>query len=119
MVNMFQIAGIMLKCLYIQIVRKGINVKVKELSLSIVLNLFLGYLFVLFVDHIVHSVNSINNYRFIIGVPIILVGTALFFEIVKRVTPFNKYKLPHPVKIAGIASFGVVVFVHLFVLSLV
>ncbi|MCR2820435.1 hypothetical protein [Lederbergia panacisoli] len=55
----------------------------------------------------------------IFGGIIILLGTALFWEIVKRVTPFNEYKNSHPVKIVGFVSFGIVVVVNLFVMNLI
>jgi hypothetical protein len=92
--------------------------KSKELALSIILNAFLGYLWILFIDHIVNVANSMGN-TFIVGGLIILIGTALFWEIVNRVTPFNEYKITHPVKLAGVISFGLVVFVNFFVLNLI
>ncbi|MFH5836729.1 hypothetical protein ACHAL6_11715 [Proteiniclasticum sp. C24MP] len=92
--------------------------KTKEVALSIILNAFLGYLWLLFIDHIVRVANSMEN-TFIVGGLIILIGTALFWEIVNRVTPFNKYKITHPVKLAGFISFGLVVVVDLFVLNLI
>ena len=92
--------------------------KTKELALSIILNAFLGYLWILFIDHIVRVANSMEN-TFIVGGLIILIGTALFWEIVNRVTPFNKYKITHPVKLAGFISFGLVVVVDSFVLNLI
>ncbi|MEK3988468.1 hypothetical protein [Robertmurraya sp. FSL R5-0851] len=92
--------------------------KTKEFALSIILNAFLGYLWILFIDHIVRVANSMEN-TFIVGGLIILIGTTLFWEIVKRVTPFNEYKFTHPVKLAGFISFGVVVVVNLFVLNLI
>lgn len=92
--------------------------KSKELALSIILNAFLGYLWILFIDHIVNVANSMEN-TFIVGGLIILIGTALFWEIVNRVTPFNKYKITHPVKLAGFISFTLVVVVDLFVLNLI
>lgn len=92
--------------------------QVKEYSLSIVLNAFLAYLWILFINHSVNIVNSINN-SFIAGAIMIGVGTALFFEIVHRVTPFIKYKLSHPIKITGVASFLIVVAVHFLGFNLV
>lgn len=90
--------------------------KTKEFALSIILNAFLGYLWILFMDHIVRVANSMEN-TFIVGGLIILVGTALFWEIINRVTPFNEYKITHPVKLAGFISFCLVVVVNLFVLN--
>lgn len=85
--------------------------KVKDYGLSIILNAFLAYLWILFINHIVNLVNSMTN-SIIVGALIIGVGSALFFEIVRRVTPFNQYKFPHPLKLTGVASFVLVVAVH-------
>lgn len=92
--------------------------KSKELALSIILNAFLGYLWIVFIDHIASVANSMEN-TFIVGGLLILIGTALFWEIVNRVTPFNEYKITHPVKLAGVIAFGLVVFVNFFVLNLI
>ncbi|WP_453996000.1 hypothetical protein [Bacillus nitroreducens] len=59
------------------------------------------------------------EHTFIVGGLIILIGTALFWEIVKRVTPFNEYTFTHPVNLVGLISFGLVVVVDLFVLNLI
>ncbi|MDE5414217.1 hypothetical protein [Alkalihalobacterium chitinilyticum] len=85
--------------------------QVKEYGLSIVLNAFLAYLWLIFINHSVNLVNSMNNSS-IMGAFMIGIGTALFFEIVQRVTPFNKYKLSHPINITGVASFVLVVVVN-------
>ena len=92
--------------------------KVKEYGLSIVLNAFLGYLWILFINHIVNFANSMNN-SFVVGGLIVVLGTVLFFEIVHRVTPFNQYKLTHPIKITGIVSFVSVAAIHLLGFNLV
>lgn len=92
--------------------------KIRELSSSIVLNAFLGYLWILFIDHIVGLANSMDNV-FIVGGLIIVIGSTLFWEIAKRATPFKEYKNSHPVKITGFISFGVVVIVHFFVVGLI
>ena len=94
------------------------SLKTKEFALSIILNAFLGYLWILFIDHIATMANSMEN-TFIVGALIILIGSAMFWEIVNRVTPFNKYKITHPVKLAGFISLGLVVVVDAFVLSLI
>lgn len=86
--------------------------------LSIVLNLFLGYLWILFTDHIVSKVNLINN-TFIIGGLILLIGTLLFLEIAQRITPFNKYKFTHPVKLVGNASFVLILVFHFLVFNII
>lgn len=91
--------------------------KYKDLIMSVLLNAFLGYLWILFIDHIVVVANSLDN--FVFGVLIIIGGTTLFWEIVKRVTPLNEYQNRHPVKIAGFVSFGIVIAVNLFVFNLI
>lgn len=92
--------------------------KTKDFALAIILNAFLGYLWILFINHIVRIANSMEN-TFIVGGLIILMGTTLFFEIVRRVTPFNEYKFTHPVKLAGVVSFVAVVVVDLLLLNLI
>ncbi|KYG26098.1 hypothetical protein AZF04_13520 [Alkalihalobacillus trypoxylicola] len=91
---------------------------VKEYSLSIVLNAFLAYLWILFITHTVNMVNSMNN-SFFVGIILIGIGTVLFFEIFHRVTPFNTYKFSHPLRITGVASFILVVAVHFLAFNLV
>ncbi|PKR77314.1 hypothetical protein CEY16_11305 [Halalkalibacillus sediminis] len=88
--------------------------KNKDFVLSITLYAFLGYLWLLFIDHIGEIANTMDNVLIFGGI-IILLGTVLFGEIVRRVTPFNEYKNSHPVKIAGFVSFGLVVVASLFV----
>ncbi|WP_232718693.1 hypothetical protein [Bacillus sp. FJAT-45037] len=83
----------------------------KEYGLSIVLNAFLAYLWILFINHSVNLVNSMSN-SFLVGAIILGLGTAIFFEIFHRITPYYKYKLSHPIKMVGISSFVVVVAVH-------
>ncbi|WHY77334.1 hypothetical protein QNH20_25220 [Neobacillus sp. WH10] len=83
--------------------------KNKDFVLSIFINAFLGYLWILFHNHI----NSIDNP--LIALIGICSGTWLFWEIIHRVTPFNEYKNRHPVKIAGFVSIGIVLTVNLFV----
>lgn len=92
--------------------------KAKELTLSIVLHLFIGYLWILFADHIINIANSMDN-TFIVGGLILLLGTFLFWEIVSRITPFNQYKLTHPVKLVGYISIVAVIFVHFYVVNLI
>ncbi|WP_312475728.1 hypothetical protein [Neobacillus sp.] len=83
--------------------------KNKDFVLSKIFNAFLGYLWILFINHN----NSMDNP--LIGLISIFLGTALFWEIANRVTPFNEYKKSHPVKMAGFVSFGIVLAVNLFV----
>ncbi len=47
------------------------------------------------------------------------IGMVLIFEISNRVTPFRQYRLPHPIRITGIASFVLVVAVHFLWFNLV
>jgi hypothetical protein len=92
--------------------------KFREYSLTIVLNAFLAYLWIIFINHIVNLVNSMNN-SFIAGAIIIGIGTLLFFEIVHRVTPFKQFKLTHPIRITGVSSFALVLIIHFFGFNLV
>lgn len=85
--------------------------KAKEHGISIVLNLFLGYLWIIFVNHIVAIANSFH-YTLLIGGLFILLGSFLFWEIVNRITPFNTYKFNHPVRITGFASFFLAVVIY-------
>lgn len=85
----------------------------KDFARSIILNAFIGYLWVLFSFHIVRIANSMDNVFFVGGI-IMLIGYLLFWEIVKRVTPFKEYKNTHPVKIAGGISLCIVVLISLF-----
>lgn len=85
--------------------------KAKEHGISIVLNLFLGYLWIIFVNHMVVIANSFHN-TLLIGGLFILLGTFLFWEIVNRITPFNTYKSNHPVRITGFASFFLAVVIY-------
>lgn len=90
--------------------------KIKILVSTIVINLFLGYLWILFINHVVDVVNKLNN-TFIVSGIIIVTGTALMGIIVKRVT--NDFKVTHLIKWTGIISFFLVVFIHVFVVNLV
>lgn len=90
--------------------------KNKDLVMSVLLNAFLGYLWILFIDHIVMVANSLDN--FVLGGLIMIGGTILFWEIVKRVSPLKEHHNRHPVKIAGFITFGIVIAVNLFVFNL-
>lgn len=59
------------------------------------------------------------NNTFVIGGLIILAGTLLFWELVKRITPFDKYKFTHPIKLTGFISIIAVVLVHFFIIDLI
>lgn len=90
----------------------------KELVISVTLFAFLGYLWLIFIEHIVEIANAMDNVLSFGGITIIL-GSVLFWEIVKRVSPFNEYKFNHPVKIAGFASFGLVILLNLLVFNFI
>ena len=90
--------------------------KIKLLVSTIVINLFLGYLWILFIKHVVDVLNKMNNI-FIVGGIIIVTGTVLMGIIVKRVT--NDFQVTHLIKWTGIISFFLVVFIHVFVVNLV
>jgi len=79
----------------------------KDVVLSVILNAFLGYLWVLFTSHVIGMANSMDNV--LVGGVLILFGTYLFMEIFQRVTPYHQLKSTHPVKIIGFSSFVVVV----------
>jgi hypothetical protein len=85
--------------------------------LSIILYAFLGYLWILFMQHIYKTAYSMHNVFF--GGLTIIIGTLLFWEIEKRITPFNEYEKNHPVKIIGVVSFLTVVFVNFFVVKFI
>jgi hypothetical protein len=78
--------------------------RVKDYLLSIILNGFLGYLWTLFFMHISEIANSMEN-TLVVGGIVILIGSVLFFEIVRRVSPFQEYKKTHPINVVGTASF--------------
>jgi phage-related holin len=80
------------------------KMKVKEYALSIILNAFLGYVFVLFIFHIIEVSNSMDHVL-VVGGMIIILGCTLFFEVMRRVSPFNEYKKTHPLNIVGSTSF--------------
>jgi hypothetical protein len=90
--------------------------KYKELTLAVILNAFLGYLWLLFMNHILNLTESLDNVAF--KAMVFLVGTMLFGEIVRRITPFHEYKFTHPIRIAGICSCLVVVFIGVFIIDL-
>lgn len=83
----------------------------KELALTVILNAFLGYLWLLFMNHILNLTEFIDNVGF--KVIFFVLGTTLFGEIVRRITPFHKYKLKHPTKLVGFCSFLIVVIIGL------
>lgn len=94
----------------------GKRLKKKDLTLSIVLHLFLAYLWILFVTHNIGLQNESGN---VLYIAIVVVGTLLFGALVQRLKPLSEYKFTHPVRLAGIATFVCVVVVDLFLLNLV
>jgi hypothetical protein len=97
----------MIKLHYIPNILRRWAMKKKDYLISIILNAFLGYLWVIFNNHIIKVANSMDNV-FVVGGIIIVIGTLLFWEIVRRIAPFNEYKNTHPIKIVGFASFVIV-----------
>jgi hypothetical protein len=91
--------------------------KFKEVTLSVILNAFLGYLWLLFLNHILIVTETLDNVIF--RAIVIILGTTLSGEIVGRITPFDKYKLTHPIKLVGFSSCLVMVFVGAFIFNLV
>lgn len=90
--------------------------KIKSFISSIVLHSFLGYLWLLFINHHVTIVNK-GNMNFFVGGLILIVGMALFGKIIQKVA--RNYKLTHPVKLAGIISFILIITIHVFIIDLV
>ncbi|WP_433944955.1 hypothetical protein [Paenibacillus sp. SN-8-1] len=86
--------------------------KPKDLFWSIVLNGFLGYLWVLFLRDITELTRMWDH--FLAKGAVFVLGTALFGEIANRVVPLHEYKWSSPVKIAGIASYLLVVLICLY-----
>ena len=65
----------------------------KELSFSIIVYAFLGYLRILFIEHSLDKVYSSTGISFVIASFILLAGNLLFAHIVKkRISLFNEYK---------------------------
>jgi hypothetical protein len=91
--------------------------KYKQVALSVILNAFLGYLWLLFMNHILFVTESLDNAIF--KAIIIILGTTLFGEIVGRITPFHEYKFTHPLKLVGFVSCLVVVFIGVFMFDMV
>jgi hypothetical protein len=83
--------------------------KKKKYLTAIILNAFIGYLWVLFAKQMYSVADSMHNAFF--GWIIIFIGTGLFWTIERRILPFQEYKRTHPVKIVGGVSFLTVIFV--------
>jgi len=87
--------------------------KNKDFLLSIVLNIFLAYLWVFLIYLILDFVNLKDN-ALLLGGVLAFIGTLLFGEVIRRINPFFKYKITHPVKIAGFVSFGLIAIANLY-----
>jgi hypothetical protein len=91
--------------------------KKKEYLTAIILNAFLGYLWVLFAKQMYSMADSMHN-AFLGGI-IIFIGTGLFWAIERRILPFQEYKRTHPVRIVGGVSFLTVTFVGIFMFKFI
>ncbi len=87
------------------------------MALTIVINAFLGYLFVLFVNHIVDLFNELNN--FFLGGMIVLIGFNLFYVIARRAMPNSNLTFTHPLNLIGVVSFMGIILLHVFVINLI
>lgn len=81
--------------------------KMKEGIFSVIIYAFLGYLWVIFMERMVSIANAMGN--MLIGGLLLFIGTLLFSAIVNRIAPFHNYKLTHPTRLVGVASFLIVV----------
>ncbi|MFZ7825815.1 hypothetical protein [Priestia sp. J2] len=87
--------------------------KFKDFLLSIMLNVFLGYLWI-FLIQIIFDLVRFKEHPAFFGGTLTILGTLLFGEVIRRTNPFIKYKVNHPVKIAGFIAFGLVVVFNLY-----
>ena len=87
--------------------------KNKDFLLSIVLNIFLAYLWI-FLIYLIFDFVKLKDNALLFGVVLASIGTLLFAEVIRRVNPFIKYKLTHPVKVVGFISFGLIAMVNLY-----
>ena len=87
--------------------------KNKDFLLSIVLNTFLAYLWI-FLIYVIFDFVKLKDNALLFGVVLASIGTLLFAEVIRRVNPFIKYKLTHPVKVVGFISFGLIAMVNLY-----
>ncbi|WP_394530887.1 hypothetical protein [Priestia aryabhattai] len=88
--------------------------KNKDLLLSIVLNVFLAYLWI-FLIYLIFDFVKLKDNALLFGIVLASIGTLLFFaEVIRRVNPFIEYKITHPVKVAGFISFGLIAVVNLY-----
>ncbi|WP_394549187.1 hypothetical protein [Priestia aryabhattai] len=87
--------------------------KNKDLLLSIVLNIFLAYLWI-FLIYLIFDFVKLKDNALLFGMVLASIGTLLFAEVIRRVNPFIEYKLTHPVKVVGFISFGLIALANLY-----
>lgn len=90
--------------------------KNKDFLLSIVLNIFLAYLWV-FLIYLIFDFVQLKENALLLGLVLASIGTLLFAEVIRRVNPFVAYKITHPVKIVGFISFGLIASTNLYWIS--
>ncbi|MFL0497905.1 hypothetical protein [Priestia megaterium] len=90
--------------------------KNKDFLLSIVLNVFLAYLWI-FLIYLIFDFVKLKDNALLFGIVLASIGTLLFAEVIRRVNPFIKYKITHPVKVAGFISFGFIAVANLYWIS--
>ena len=90
--------------------------KNKDFLLSIVLNIFLAYLWI-FLIYLIFDFVKLKDNALLFGIVLASIGTLLFAEVIRRVNPFIKYKITHPVKVAGFISFGFIAVANLYWIS--
>ncbi|MGN7485624.1 hypothetical protein ACTHPB_29395 [Priestia megaterium] len=87
--------------------------KNKDFLLSIVLNVFLAYLWI-FLIYLIFDFVKLKDNALLFGIVLASIGTLLVAEVIRRVNPFIEYKITHPVKVAGFISFGFIAVVNLY-----
>jgi len=90
--------------------------KNKDFLLSIVLNVFLAYLWI-FLIYLIFDFVKLKDNALLFGIVLASTGTLLFAEVVRRVNSFIEYKITHPVKVAGFISFGLIAVANLYWIS--
>ncbi|MGG2090832.1 hypothetical protein ABFY59_28880 [Priestia aryabhattai] len=90
--------------------------KNKDFILSILLNVFLAYLWI-FLIYLIFDFVKLKDNALLFGIVLASIGTLLFAEVIRRVNPFIKYKITHPVKVAGFISFGFIAVANLYWIS--
>ncbi|HWL25047.1 hypothetical protein H7K20_16805 [Priestia aryabhattai] len=90
--------------------------KNKDFLLSIVLNVFLAYLWI-FLIYLIFDFVKLKDNALLFGIVLASIGTLLFAEVIRRVNPFIKYKITHPIKVAGFISFAFIAVVNLYWIS--